>query len=419
MSIETIPTSNRAERRAAGRHRRRSTAHTATALTVAAAALVSGIALAPAAFADPIQGGVTGGDIQGGVTGGDIQGGTTTPTPAPTPAPQPTVEQQEQPQQRQYWVAPPQEYNNTQWRALPDYNYNTNTYTPSKHTDDGPVQVQHLHLPTPVAPTAPIVAPRNKIRLGEVMFDQPNWVSNDDAARTNNTAAVIEAGVSTFWRSTGMKADRADRMAAAEVAGGATGAMAGAAAAGIPAAVAGGLIGGTIGGITGATAGGFILTPIPGLPAVTTGVAGTAGGAAIGAAVAGIPAAAAGAVAGGAAGVVAGSNFGAGDLAQPRDVKVPDVDQKAVTTDTENTLTSWKQSGPVGQAAAQAVHDGVQQAAAIDTQARAFVATQPGGKQVLDQVNHTLDGVFHNTTPGLAGNLISTAVGNAITGHHK
>ncbi len=80
---------NRAARRArARRHRRPYGTQAATVLAVATAALASGIALAPSAHAEPLQGGVTGDSTQDGVTGGTRQGGTTT-APAPETTPEP------------------------------------------------------------------------------------------------------------------------------------------------------------------------------------------------------------------------------------------------------------------------------------------------------------------------------------------
>ncbi|MET4614100.1 hypothetical protein ABIC28_005113 [Rhodococcus sp. PvR044] len=411
MSNE-ITTGNRAARRATrARHRRQTATQAATAVAVVAAALASGIGAAGAA---PTQGGTTGGNTQGGTT--------TAPAAQPEAAPAPAAAPEAPPE---YWVAPPAEYQNTEWRELPNYDYGNNVYVAPEDTYVAPVQIQELHLPTPVAPTAPIIAPRDKIRLGEVLIEQPNWISDRDAARTNGTSAVIESQVTDFWRSVGVDTTRAERMAAAQVAGGATGAIAGAAAAGVPAAVVGGLIGGTVGGNIGLGMGGVIsvpLAPVPGLPAVVvvpTTVAGTAAGAAIGAAVAGVPAAAAGALIGGAAGVAAGTNFGAGDLSQPQEIKVPDVDQAAVTAQTETVLNDWNNSGPVGQAAAAAVVNTVETAGTVDQQARDLVTAQPGGEQMLEQVDQALNGFFRDATPGLSGNLISNAVGDGIAQHNN
>ena len=235
--------------------------------------------------------------------------------------------------------------------------------------------------------------------------------------RTNNTSAILEAQATDFWRSVGVETTRAERLAASQVAGGVTGAVAGATAVGVPAAVVGGLIGGTVGGVQGAALGTIIPTPIPGLPVVTSGVAGTAGGAAIGAAVAGVPAAAVGGLAGGAAGVAAATNFGAGDLTEPEEVAVEDVEHDAIVDQTAATLTEWENSGPVGAAAADTVQNVVESAPVVDQQVRDFVAAQPGGQEVIEQVDTSLNDFFANATAGLAGNLISTAVGDGIAQH--
>lgn len=400
-----IHTGNRAARRSSGgRHRK--AANQATVALVAAVAVAAGLALAPSAGAAPTQGGTTGGGTQGGTTA--------TPAPAPEPAYVP-----EAPAQPSTWIETPQAYapENVQWRAMPNYDYETETYVAPEYTYVAPVQVETLHQPVAVTPTAPIIAPRNKIRFGDSPFEQPNWVSDADAERTNNTSAILEAQATDFWRSVGVETTRAERLAASQVAGGVTGVVAGATAAGVPAAVVGGLIGGTIGGVQGAALGTIIPTPIPGLPVVTSGVAGTAGGAAIGEAVAGVPAAAIGGLAGGAAGVAAATNFGAGDLTEPTEVAVEDVEHDAIVDQTAATLTEWENSGPVGAAAADAVQNVAQTAPVIDQQARDFVAAQPGGTQIIEQVDTALNKFFTTATPGLAGNLLSTAIGDGIAAH--
>ncbi|AHK35660.1 hypothetical protein Pd630_LPD11085 (plasmid) [Rhodococcus opacus PD630] len=199
-------------------------------------------------MAAPIQGGVTGGSNQEGVTGADTQGGTTTSTPAPEAEP---AYVPEAPAEPEYWVEPPAAYQDIEWRALPNYDYENDSYVTPDDYDVAPVQVQELHLPTAVAPTAPIIAPRDTLRIGEMHIKQPNWITDEDKDRTNNTFAVVESGVSTAWRSMGVETDRADRIAAAQVGAGAAGATVGALTAGATAATAGALVGGTIGGIAG------------------------------------------------------------------------------------------------------------------------------------------------------------------------
>ncbi|MGW5148251.1 insoluble domain protein [Rhodococcus koreensis] len=403
MSNDINP-GNRTARRA--RHRRRSATQAATALAVITAALASGIALSPSAFADPIQGGVTGESNQEGVTGGDTQSGTTAPTPAPQPA-----YVAETPTEPVYWVDPPAEYQNIEYQPLPNYNYDTNAYVEPEDYYVAPVQFEQLHLPSPVEPTKPFIAPRDTLRIGEIHIKQPNWVSDMDRDRTNNTMAVVQAGVSTDWRSIGVETSRADRIAAAQVGAGAAGAAIGATAAGGAAATAGALVGGTIGGLAGMTAGNVFL---PGLGWVPAGIVGTAAGAGIGAAAAGILAATAGALVGGGIAVAAVTPIAAGDKGEPREIEVPDIDSEAVTAQTETVLTDWENSGPIGQAAASAVQDTVESAPAIDQQARDFVAAQPGGEQIIAQVEGTLNSFLNDATPGLAADLLSGAIGGGI-----
>ncbi len=407
MSIDTTA-GNRAARRAHqhGRHRRHTLARQSIISVVAAAAVAAGIMLAPPAIAAPGQAGITDGGGQAGITDGGGQSGVTTEaTPPPAPAPVQT--------EPIYWVAPPPEYQNVPQQPLPNWDYDSGTYSAPADYSVAPVDYGQIHVPGPVEIVAPIIAPREKGRIGDWVFDQLNWVSDQDLARTNGTSAVIESQVSTFYASIGVPVDRASRIAAAQLAGGAGGALAGAAAVGVPAATVGALIGGTIGGTSALGLFSPVLTPLGG---VSAGVVGTATGASIGAAVLGVPAAAIGAAAGGIAGVAAATAYGAGELGEPVDVSdyVPDIDQPAVTTQTQNTLEEWSTSGPIGQAVATTIRDTVAAAPAIDQQARDFVAAQPGGKQIIEQVDTALTDFFTNATPGLASSLISDAVGAGV-----
>ena len=97
---------------------------------------------------------------------------------------------------------------------------------------------------------------------------------------------------------------------------------------------------------------------------------------------------------------------------EPVDIEIPDVDQPAVTAQTQDTLAEWENSGPVGQFAANTVRDTVAAAPAIDAQVRDFVAAQPGGQQVIEQVDAALTDFFQNASPGLASTLISQAIGD-------
>ncbi|WFR72338.1 hypothetical protein P9209_28915 [Prescottella defluvii] len=248
--------------------------------SAAAAVLVAASGAAQAAPNQlPSQGGVTSApSTQGGVTSApSTQGGVTSAPAQPEPV---------------YWVEPPAQYQNIEYQPLENYDYDTNTYNAPDDYYVAPVQVQDLHLPTYVEPTAPIIAPRETLRLGTYHTQQPNWMTDGDLARTNNTSAVIEAEVSTFWRSLGIETTRANRIAAAQIGMGAANA--------VGAGVVGALIGGTFGGLAGASMWGGTELALPGgeIIFVTNGVAGTAIGAAVGAAAFAAPAAVVGAFAG-------------------------------------------------------------------------------------------------------------------------
>ncbi|RVW08034.1 hypothetical protein EGT67_19110 [Prescottella agglutinans] len=361
--------------------------------SAAAAVLVAASGAAQAAPNElPSQGGVTSApSTQGGVTSApSTQGGVTSGPEQPEPV---------------YWVEPPAQYQNIEYQPLENYDYDTNTYDAPDDYYVAPVQVQDLHLPTYVEPTAPIIAPRETLRLGTYHVSQPNWMTDGDLARTNNTSAVIEAEVSTFWRSLGIETTRANRLAAAQLGMGAANAAGWG--------VVGALAGGTIGGVIGAGMIGGVELPLPGGPAffVTNGVAGTAIGAAVGAAVFAAPAAV--------TGVVAGTMVGAGDLGEPQPLPDPadkvfrDIEKPEIKSWTEETLAQWE-TNPAGAVAASAVRDTVAAAPEMDRQARDFVASQPGGDQVLDQVDARLATFFTDSSLGVASNMISDAVGTGV-----
>ncbi|MGW6375397.1 insoluble domain protein [Rhodococcus sp. NPDC055112] len=302
---------------------------------------------------------------------------------APEPAQAPEVEPAAS-EPKTYWIAPPVEYAEVPTRPVPTYDY-------TEYSEPvAPVQIQELHLPVAVEVVAPIEAPKERLRIGDFVSDQPNWLSDEYLDRTNNTSAVIEAQVNTFWKSIGVDAERSDRIAAATVGGAASGAVAGALAAGVPVATAGGLIGGTIGGIAGANV-------VPGswayaLPiGVTTGIVGTAAGAGIGAAVVGIPAAAAGAVAGGVAGGLAGAAFGAGDsLGTPTEFVLPNVTEPDAAALKLQAGEEYARLAMEQPAVATAVVDAVVAAPQLADQvtaqavaAREATLAQPGGEQVI------------------------------------
>ncbi|WP_430330839.1 hypothetical protein [Rhodococcus sp. ACT016] len=361
--------------------------------SAAAAVLVAASGAAQAAPNQlPSQGGVTSApSTQGGVTSApSTQGGVTSGPEQPEPV---------------YWVEPPAQYQNIEYQPLENYDYDTNTYNAPDDYYVTPLQVQDLHLPTYVEPTAPIIAPRETLRLGTYHTPQPNWITDGDLARTNNTSAVVEAEVSTFWRSLGIETTRANRLAAAQIGMGAANA--------VGAGIAGALIGGTFGGLAGASMWGGTELALPGgeIIFVTNGVAGTAIGAAIGGVVGAVPAAA--------LGVMAGTMVGAGDLGEPQELPdgvrelFNDVEKPEIKAWTEETLAQWE-SNPAGGAAASAVRDAVAAAPGIDRQARDFVASQPGGDQALEQVDAHLASFFKDSSIGVASNMISDAVGTGI-----
>lgn len=386
-----INTSSRAARRAGGRHRKAQ--GTATAALVASAALAAGLVLTPSAGAAPTQGGTTGGGTQGG----------TTATPAPAPAPEPAYVP-EAPSQPTYWVEAPAVQ--PVYVPKPNYNYETGTSTGNSGYV-APIDYSALHAPVAVEPAPMYIAPPEVIMVGDIHMKKPNWVTTADMDRTNNTAELVRSQVSTFYRSIGVDAARADRVAAGQVVGTIGGALTGAAIGAVP----GALLGGTIGGNQGLIIGGVVSVPLPPpLPVgvvVPTTVAGTAVGAAIGGAVTAVP----GAVIGGAIGFAAGTAFGAGDdEGQPIEVELPNIDSEAITAQTETTLTQWEESGPVGQAAATAVRDVVAAAPGIDQQARDWATAQPGGQQVVDAIDGALT-AFGQGSAGVASQMISSAIG--------
>ncbi|MDH6284512.1 insoluble domain protein [Prescottella agglutinans] len=387
-----INTGTRTARRTGGRHRK---AQGTAAALVASAAVAAGLVLVPSAGAAPTQGGTTGGGTQGG----------TTATPAPAPAPEPAYVP-EAPSQPTYWVEAPAVQ--PTYVPKPNYDYETNQFTQQSNYV-APIDYSQLHAPTYVEPAPMYIAPPKTLMIGDYHAEQPNWLTDEDLERTNNTSELIRSNVSTFYRSIGIDAERADRVAAGQIAGTIGGAVVGVGIGALPGAALGSNVGGNIGvGI-----GGFVslpLAPVPGLPAVVTvptAVAGAAAGAAVGGAITAVP----GAVLGGGVGFLAGTAFGAGDdEGQPIEVDLPDIDSDAITAQTESTLTQWQESGPVGQAAATAVRDVVATAPAIDQQTRDWAAEQPGGQQVVDAIDGAL-GTFFGGSAGVAAGMISNAVG--------
>ena len=88
---------------------------------------------------------------------------------------------------------------------------------------------------------------------------------------------------------------------------------------------------------------------------------------------------------------------------------------RSSSTGTSNPLTSsvMMSSGPVGQAAADAVRNVVQTAPQVDSQVREWVKVQPGGEGVIAGVDNALD-TFFGGSAGTAAEMISTAIGDGI-----
>lgn len=400
------------------RHRGASAVLSTATLAPAAAGLL--IAFAPTATAAPTDN--SGGGGQAGITATpEAEGGQAGITATPPSTPQPAPSSPEPKPAENFWVAPPA-----------DYNRGTRAYNPQ--TGGGVSMTQYSDYsgggnsgysgggnagysePSPAffeGPTLPIEAPAEKMRFGRVIFDQPNWVSDVDADKTNRTTAVVEAMVTDYHRSTGMETEEAEKIASAQVAGTAVGAGAGFAtgcvAAGVPTALAVS----TVSGIVGASLGGM-LVPIPGVGMVTTGVAATAGGAAAGFGAGCVVGGGLGALGGGALGYAAGTAYGAGEDATPIETEVPDIESEQVTEQVDTTLAQWSED-PVGAVAVETVQTFTTETApALDTQVRDFVQAQPGGEQVVEQVDQALESFFTDATPGLASRLVSEAVGQGL-----
>ncbi|MGW4482089.1 insoluble domain protein [Rhodococcus triatomae] len=374
-----------------GKHRKISRASKAGIVPVTAAAIaVAGTGVANASPIElPSQGGVTS-------PAESTQGGTTT-TPSVPQAPSEPI----------YWVEPPAYQ--PEWQPLPNYDYETGEATGNSGYI-APIDYSTLHAPTYVEPAPMYIAPAQKLMIGDYHFNQPNWMTDEDLERTNNTSELIRSQTSTFWRSVGVDAARADRIAVAQMGG----AVVGATAAGALGAIPGALLGGNIGGNAGLAVGGVISVPLPPpLPVgvvVPTTVVGTAAGAVIGGAITGIPSA----VAGAGVGYLAGTAFGAGDNeGDPIEVEVAGIDQAAITTQTESTLSQWDNAGPVGQAVATAVRDTVAAAPGLDQQARDWAAMQPGGEQAVAAIDGALNAFFGGSA-GVASQMVSTAVGDGV-----
>ncbi|MFX1787097.1 hypothetical protein [Prescottella equi] len=370
------------------RHRRRQDRATvAVAVPLAISIACAGAGVAQAA---PSQPGVTVDEGQPGVSApsGDQPGVTPAPAPAPGPAPE-----------REYVPGYTPQYAQAPSKPVYNYNYGNDAnysgggqgyYSGYSNNYAGYSQPVYS-APAPVedpAVVAVVEAPVKKVRVGDYIADQTDLLPEKQWNQINNTAADLEAGFGQFWRSTGVDAARADRIAAASVATGAAGAVVGAGIGAVP----GALLGGTIGGNQGLAIGGFVslpLAPIPGLPAtviVPTTVAGTAvgaaAGAAVGAAIMAVPFAA--------AGVAIGAATGAGDpLAEPHVIELPSkprADQEAIAEQTRQVVSQVEAlpgGNVVVDAARTAAVEAPKLAAQADKAVRDAVTAAPGGAETV------------------------------------
>ncbi|MEV6364888.1 hypothetical protein [Nocardia asteroides] len=226
-----------------------------------------------------------------------------------------------------------------------------------------------------ITPPAP-----EKLGLGDLTIDRPDWVPADVAWKVNGHVALAQRDTNAALQSAGVSASRADVMSTAMVLGGASGLGIGAITLGVPAAaigaVGGGLVGAAIGGAAGATAGTLVPVPLVGVvPSAVAGTAlGAATGAAVGAAVLGVPAAVAGGVAGGAVGALVGGVATAGDgsdfVAPPENVPGPGAPELSLHDQLRAGADTARAAGE----------------AAVD-----WVTAQPGGAEATDTAASALE----------------------------
>lgn len=360
------------------------------------------------ASADPVQPGTTSPapSQPGTASPAPSQPGTSSPAPAPAPAPKKSVPAA--PAKPVYWGPAPQVQ--PKYVPKPNYDYNTGQKAaPTPPAYVAPLNPTQLAPGTAYEPAPMYIAPEKTIMIGDVHFTQPNWVSDEDADRTNNTSELIRTDVSNVWRGLGVEPERADRVAIAQITGTAVGATAGAAALGVPAAGVGALVGGTIGGNVGMGLGAVV---VPGIGAVPGAVAGTAVGAGVGAAALGVPAATIGAVGGGAVGLAAGTAFGAGDEAdEPIEIDVPDIDQPAITADTQAVVQDWEANPPAGPAVVNTVRDVQETAPTFSQEVRDSIEAMPGGIESMATIDQAFED-FHTDTAtiGLPVGMVGDAI---------
>ena len=354
-----------------GRHRKCSQRLTLIGTSAVALSLVYG----GVAHADPTQPGIAPAPV---APQSDEQPGViATPPPSAVGDPGSTSDWQYVP-----LYEPPAEYRNAPTRSVPSGTEPASyTTTPAPRNTEADPAVPTPSPTAPGAPVAPIQAADNTVRFGAVSGEKPAWLSQNDADRVNNTAAVFEAQGATYFNSLGFETTRSDRMAAGTTAGAVIGFTV---AAGVTyaivaplAAVGGALIGGTVGGVTAATAAGVVL---PGVGLVPGGVVGTAGGAAAGAAVGAaaslVPALGAGAL-GGAAGALIGGAYGAGENLG-----------EAPTPPSAPAPAPSPAPAPLAPALPAVDTEAV---AAATAQAAGRVETLPGGTRVVDTARTVVD----------------------------
>lgn len=393
-------------RNRAGKHRAaQRSAVAGVTLTALTALVVTTFGGAGVALADPVQPGVSTEGVQPGVATEGVQPGVTAPPAAPVAPPvQETVPVT--------WVPSPVEYQQP-YQPRPGWDYETGNYDNSQDPVAPQVNVADLHLPVPVeTATAPIAPPPEMGAFGNFIFKKPNWWTTDTLNRVSGQSAVWLAQTTDFYRSTGIPLDTAQQMAASQFTAGAVGLTAGLAAS-TPVLATTTAIGAGIGGNIGLALGNALI-PIPGVGSVPGTVVGAVAGGVAGAVVAAPVVIASGAV-GTAIGVGVGTAFGEGENGRETEVVIPDIDQPAITTETQNVLDSWSASPPVGTAAADGVRNAAAAAPAIDTQIRETVSALPGGEGAVAAFDQAVTDIAVATAvPGLPISMISDAIGAGI-----
>lgn len=103
---------------------------------------------------------------------------------------------------------------------------------------------------TPVVEAAPVPAPTNVLRVGNVELGRPDWITPEQADQINGATMVAQNGLSGALQSSGMERSRSDQISADVIGTAAQGALVGAAVAS-PIAVASAVMGAAIGLVVG------------------------------------------------------------------------------------------------------------------------------------------------------------------------